>query len=712
MPVERVVDEITSIGYTASALDPSTVVAEPATDVDDRVRMLGRRLLVAALFSMPLCDASLAFSLVPSIRFPGWQWLLIALALPVVTWAALPFYKAALRAARHGTSTMDTLVSIGIVSATGWSIYAMFFRDTSRTARSLLYVLIHQSGGAIYIDVAAGVTTFLLAGRYFEATSRRRTGNALSSLAALAAKEVSVLDSSGNETRVAVSALNVGDQFVVRPGETIATDGIVLSGDSTIDRSAMTGESVPVDVSPGDQLTGGTVSVGGRLIVEATRVGSATQLAQMMKLVEDAQNEKAAVQRLADRISRVFVPTVLAIATVTLAGWLIAGGNVEHAFNAAVSVLIIACPCALGLATPTALLVASGRGARLGIFFKGYQAFEASQQVDTVVLDKTGTITTGQMAVTDIETAAGVSPPSLLRLAGAVEQASEHLIAVAITTKARQDAGAIPQVESFSALPGLGATGVIDGIEISIGRPELFAGSVPEQISASCERWASEGKTVVMVRRGKDVIGAISLADSIKPSAASAVSDLKALGLRCILMTGDNRATAESVASAVGITEVVAGALPTEKVSEIRRLQTEGHSVAMVGDGVNDGPALAVADLGLAVGSGTDVAINAADLIVVRDDLRVVAEAIDLARRTLKTIRGNLAWAFGYNVVAIPLAACGLLNPLIAGAAMVLSSGFVVWNSSRLGRSRFGQVTSQRVPYLTPIPATAEALYR
>jgi P-type Cu+ transporter len=687
--VDRVIEEIRSAGFTAEPLASPTDL-DDTSEIDRRVHSLGRRLLVAALFSMPLCDASLAFSLVPSIRFPYWQWLLIALAAPVVTWAAWPFYRAAIKSARHGTSTMDTLVSIGILSATGWSLYAMFWRDTNHAAQSLLFVIVHQAGGAIYIDVAAGVTTFLLAGRYFEATSRRKTGNALRSLAAVGAKTVAVLDSRGDEHRCSVDELRVGDRFVVRPGETVATDGEVIEGNSAIDRSAMTGESLPVDVSVGDKVVGGTISVGGRLVVRATSVGRDTQLGHMLRLVEDAQNEKASVQRLADRISNVFVPAVLVIAVATLSGWLLSGGSTEHAFSAAISVLIIACPCALGLATPTALLVASGQGARLGIFFKGYQALEASRAVDLVLLDKTGTITTGKMTVTDLDTVSGTDRAEVLRMAGALEQASEHLLARAVTAIARDELGVLPTVDKFEALPGLGARGIVDGHEISIGRPELFQSTVvlPQRIADSCARWEATGRTAVLVGRDEAVVGAIAISDTIRPSAAAAISDLRALGLECVLLTGDNEATARAVAESIGVTEVVAGALPAEKVDVIRGFQAQGRSVAMVGDGINDGPALAVADLGLAVGSGTDVAINAADLIVVRDDLRVVAAAVGLARRTLKTIRGNLAWAFGYNVVAIPLAALGFLNPLIAGAAMVLSSGFVVWNSSRLGKAR------------------------
>lgn len=699
LPVEKLVDEIRSAGYTAELVQDMAQFRGPPDEVDQRLRSLRRRLIVSALLFMPLSDLSIGFSLVPWLRFPYWQWLLIVLAAPVLTWAAWPFYTAAVRNARHRTSTMDTLVSLGIVAATSWSIYAMFWRDTDNAPRSWVFVLVHQSGGAIYIDVAAAVTTFLLAGRYFEALSKRRSGDALRSLAEVGAKDVAVLDLMDVERRLPISQLEIGDRFVVRPGETVATDGEVIFGDSSIDRSAMTGESLPVDVSPGDRVVGGTISVGGRLVVRATSVGRDTQLAHMLRLVEDAQNEKAAVQRLADRISGVFVPVVLVIAIATLGGWLVAGGSSEQAFSAAISVLIIACPCALGLATPTALLVASGAGARQGIFFKGYQALEASREIDTVVLDKTGTVTEGRMTVTDIEGVPGVERAALLRWAGALEQASEHLVARAITAAAEEELGSLPPVDGFQAQPGIGARGMVEGHEVSIGKAALFADrsvTVPATMVARCAEWEAVGRTAVLVGRDDTIVGAVAIADTIRPSAAPAVRELQALGLHCVLLTGDNEPTARAVGAAIGVADVVADALPVEKVAVIRRLQSEGRSVAMVGDGVNDAPALASADLGLAVGSGTDVAINAADLIIVRDDLRIVATAVTLARRTLKTIRGNLAWAFAYNVAAIPLAACGLLNPVIAAAAMGLSSGFVVWNSSRLrhvdgGRSKISR---------------------
>jgi P-type Cu+ transporter len=690
VPVELLLAEVAAAGYTAALPSPTPARSQgDAEDVERRVRSLRRRLFVAALLFMPLCDTSIAFSIAPNLRFPGWQWLMVALAAPVVTWAAWPFYQAAVRAARHRMSTMDTLVSLGIIASTAWSLYAMFWRDTSRVPLSMLFMLEHRSAGAIYLDVAAGVTTFVLAGRYFEAWSRQRSGNALRALAAVGAKDVGVIDERGFERRRPVATLGVGDRFIVRPGETVATDGEVVFGQSAVDRSVLTGESQPLDVGVGDVVMGGTVSTSGRLVVRATKVGRDTQLAQMLRLVEHAQNEKAAVQRLADRVCNVFVPAVLLVALVTLGAWLLLGYPSVQAFTAALSVLVIACPCALGLATPAALYVAAGEGARAGIFFKGYRALEASKQVDTVVLDKTGTVTEGKMRVTEVAGAPGTDSRALLRWAGALERASEHPVAVAIAARAAADIGPLPEVESFVATPGLGAEGTVEGHRIMVGHPARMAvpaDSASSTVAAQCARWESQGWTAVAVCRDGAMVGSIAVADTIRESAVPAVRQLHALGLRCVLMTGDNEVTARAVADSLGIDEVVFGALPADKVSVIRRLQGDGRSVAMVGDGVNDGPALVVADLGLAVGSGTDVALNAADLIVVRDDLRAVATAIELSRRTLRTIRGNLAWACAYNMAAIPLAAFGLLNPLIAAAAMALSSGFVVWNSSRLRR--------------------------
>ncbi|MGH7643929.1 MAG: heavy metal translocating P-type ATPase [Candidatus Dormibacteria bacterium] len=687
VPIPLLIKRVEAAGYGAELVEANHSAEADAAEDDRRVRYLGRRLLVAALIFMPLGEWSTAFSLLPWLRFPGWQWLFIAMGAPVVVWAAWPFHKAALRAARHGSSTMDTLVSMGIIAATSWSLYAMFFRDFSEPGRSGLYVLLHQGGGALYLDVAAGVTTFLLAGRFFEALARRRAGNALRALAAVGAKDVSVLQDDESERRLPVAQLRLGDRFIVRPGETIATDGQVVLGQSAVDCSSMTGESVPIDVSEGHQVLGGTVVVTGRLIVRAIKVGGDTQLAHMVELVEQAQVQKASVQRLADRISAVFVPTVIVGAVLTFIAWMVLSGSIELAFSASLAVLIIACPCALGLATPAALRVASGRGAQLGIFFKGHQGLETSRTVDTVVLDKTGTVTQGKMALADMVTVATVKPASLLRDVGALEQASEHSVAAALTAAARERFPNLPQPEEFLSLPGLGASGLVNGHRLLVGRLTLLREhgiSVPKEIAAQCRSWEVMSHTTVLVARDGQTIGAVAVADVVKPSAEPAIRELERLGLHCILVTGDNEATARAVAAEVGIRDVVAGSLPAEKVAIIRELQAQGHSVAMVGDGVNDSPALVRADLGLAMGSGTDVAINAADLILVRDDLRVVPDSLRLARRTIRTIRGNLVWAFGYNVVAIPLAALGRLDPLIAGGAMALSSAFVVWNSSRL----------------------------
>jgi Cu+-exporting ATPase len=705
VPVAALIQRVEAAGYRAELTGTTHSAADDAAEDDRRVHYLGRRLLVAALLFMPLAEWSMAFSLLPWLRFPHWQFLFIAMGAPVVVWAAWPFHRAAFQAARHGTATMDSLVSMGIIAATSWSLYAMFFRDVSEPGRSGLYVLFHQAGGALYLDVAAGVTTFLLAGRYFEALARRRAGGALRALAAVAAKDVAILQVDGGERRVPVGQLRSGDRFIVRPGETIATDGEVVLGNSAVDCSAMTGESVPREIGVGEQVLGGTVVISGRLIVRALKVGGETQLAQMLELVEQAQLQKASVQRLADRISSVFVPTVMAGAILTFVGWILIVGSVESAFSAALAVLIIACPCALGLATPAALRVASGRGAQLGIFFKGHQGLETSKAVDTVVLDKTGTVTQGRMELVDIAVLPGAERRQLLYSAGALEQASEHAVAAAIAAAARLEFPHLTQASDFSSLPGVGASGLVDGHQMLVGKAQLLVQHgvvVPKQLVERCTTWEVMSHTAVFVARDGIAIGAIAVADAIKPSAAPAVLELQRLGLNCILLTGDNEATARAVAAEVGISEVVAGALPRDKVRVVRELQARGHSVAMVGDGVNDGPALVQADLGLAVGSGTDVAINAADLILVRDDLGVVPDAIRLARSTMRTIRGNLVWAFGYNVVAIPLAASGRLDPLIAGAAMALSSAFVVWNSSRLRRFQGTQTP--------PAPPRAELL--
>jgi P-type Cu+ transporter len=688
MPAAALVGAVEEAGYSATVIRPEPRSSEADAD-GAQARYLFRRLMLALAFYIPLTDVSVQLSLFPSFRFPGWQWVLVVLAVPVAAWAAWPFHRAALRGARHGTFSMDTLVSLGVIAACGWSVYAMFVLDREPSKVSGWYELVHASGGGIYLEVAASVTTFLLAGRFYEARARRLAGDAMRELAAAGAKDVCLVGADGTEHRVPVAELRAGQRFVVRPGERIAADGEVLSGQSAVDTSMMTGEPVPADVAEGDQVTAGTIAVGGRLVVRAVKVGRDTQLAHLIALVERAQTEKAAVQRLADRIAGIFVPSVLALAAVTLAAWLLAGAPAERAFSAALAVLIVACPCALGLATPAALMVACGRGAELGIFIKGYQALESSRAVDTVVLDKTGTVTTGVMRLTATLPAQGTGRDDLLRRAGTVESASEHAVAAAISTAAREDLGALPEVTGFEALPGLGARGTMDGQEIVVGRERLLGDlgmPAPPALTAACAPWQQQGCTMVLAGWGGQVRGALVVADTIKPSAATAVSRLRQLGLRTLLLTGDGEAAARSVAAAAGIDEVIAGAMPADKVHVVQNLQASGRTVAMVGDGINDGPALARADLGLALGAGTDVAITAADLILLRDDLAAVPEGIGLARATFTTIRRNIIWAFGYNLAAIPLAAAGLLNPLIAAAAMALSSAFVVWNSVRLRR--------------------------
>jgi len=688
--VDSLLDAVAAAGYKASADADGRAPYARDEQLDREVRSLCLRLIVSATLFMPLCDLSIFFSIDPSLRFAGWQWLMIALALPVVTWAAWPFYTAAVRAARHHTTTMDTLVSLGIAAATGWSLYTMFHLAPGGGSVTLSS-LAHGSASGIYFDVPAGVTTFLLAGRYFEAWSKRRSGNALRALASLEAPTVGVLAADGAEETRPLAALRPGERFVVRPGERVAADGEVVDGHAALDRSVMTGESAPVDVGPGDAVLGGTVSLNGRLVVRASRVGADSQLGHMIQLVEHAQNERAAVQRLADRICAVFVPVVMVISLGTLAFWLLTGSSADTAINASLSVLIIACPCALGLATPAALVAATWAGTRLGIFFKGYGALEASRAVDTVVFDKTGTLTTGQMTLCASAAVPGGDAREMLSLAGAVESASEHPVARAISAAAR-DGGPLPEVAGFLARPGVGASGTVDGVDVDVASVAQYeaADELPAALAARCREWQALGSTVVAVRIDEQLAGLFAVSDRVRPTAAAAVQRLHALGLRCVLLTGDGELTARAVAAAVGIDEVHAGTLPAAKVQFIRRLQGEGRRVAMVGDGVNDAPALAAADLGLAVGSGTDIAMSAADLIIVSDDLSVTASAIALARRTLSTIRGNLAWAFAYNVVAIPLAAAGLLDPLIAGAAMALSSSFVVWNSARLRRAAPG----------------------
>jgi heavy metal translocating P-type ATPase len=684
VPVPALVAAVEDAGYSAALAAGS---GDSGSADDARVRYLRRRLVVALVLFIPLSDVSVLLSLFPAYRFAGWQWVLVVLAAPVAGWAAWPFHAAAARGLRHGALTMDTLVSLGIAAACGWSAYAMFALDTGRSRVSALDLLRHASGGGIYLEVAASVTTFLLAGRWYEARARRSAGDAMRALAAAAPQEVSVLSGTGNEQRIPVAQLRAGQRFVVRPGERIAADGVVEFGQSAVDRSMMTGEPVPVEATEGDAVTAGTVAVSGRLVVRAVKVGAGTQLAHLIVLVERAQAQKARIQRLADRVCGVFVPAVLAAASLTLAGWLLAGVPASRAVSAALAVLIIACPCALGLATPAALMVASGRGAQAGIFIKRFAALEASRAVDTVVLDKTGTVTTGMMTVTAFQAARGTTTDTLLRYAGAVEDACGHPVADAVAAFARAETGGLPQADGFATLPGLGARGSVDGHEVTAGRHDLLrqAGmTMAAELADQCRRWDQAGSTTVVVGWDGQVRGAFAVADTVKPSAAAAVKWLHRLGLRTMLLTGDSRATAEAVAAQAGIGEVVAGTLPGGKVAMIQELRAQGRVVAMAGDGMNDGPALATADLGMALGSGTDVAIGAADLILLTDDLAAVPAAITLARGTFTAIRRNLVWAFCYNVAAIPLAAAGLLNPLIAGAAMAASSAFVIASSARL----------------------------
>ncbi|MCX5111874.1 heavy metal translocating P-type ATPase [Streptomyces sp. NBC_00378] len=676
----------TGAGTEAEAEIETGAGAGEQQEAGPALASLRQRLIVSAVLAAPV----VLLAMVPALQFDNWQWLSLTLAAPVVVWGALPFHRATWTNLRHGAATMDTLVSIGTLAAFGWSLWALFLGDAGMTGMRHGFDFTVSRDGAsstIYLEVAAGVVTFILLGRYLEARSKRKAGSALRALMHLGARDVSVLRDV-TEVRVPVARLAVGDRFVVRPGEKIATDGTVVEGASAVDASMLTGESVPVEVGVGDPVTGATVNTSGRLVVEATRIGADTQLARMAKLVEDAQNGKAEVQRLADRISAVFVPVVLLISLVTLAGWLLVTDDVTAAFTAAVAVLIIACPCALGLATPTALMVGTGRGAQLGILIKGPEVLETTRRVDTIVLDKTGTVTTGRMTLLGVHTADNTTETDVLRLAGALEHASEHPIAQAVAAGAAERTGtALPTPEDFTNIAGLGVQGIVEGHAVLVGREQLLADAgidVPGTLSGAVADAAAEGRTAVMVAWDGRARGVLAVADRIKESSAQAVAELRALGLHPVLLTGDNRAVADAVARAVGIDEVHAEVLPEEKVHVIERLQARGRSVAMVGDGVNDAAALATADLGLAMGTGTDAAIEAADLTLVRGDLKVAADAIRLSRRTLTTIKGNLFWAFGYNAAALPLAAFGLLNPMIAGAAMAFSSVFVVTNSLRL----------------------------
>jgi Cu+-exporting ATPase len=708
LPATELISVVEQAGYTAALPPPPG--GEPArgageADGAGEAAALRQRLLVSLALAIPV----VALAMIPALQFRNWQWASLTLASPVAVWGAWPFHRAALINARHGAATMDTLVSVGVTAAYLWSVYALFFGDAGRAGAHMNAAwLARGSGtGAIYLDVAAGVTALILLGRFLEARAKRRAGAALRALLSLGAQDAAVLRD-GHQVRVPVGQLAVGEEFMVRPGEKIATDGVVVSGLSAVDTSMLTGEPVPAEVGPGDGVTGGCVNAGGRLMVRATAVGAATQLAQMTRLVTEAQAGKAPVQRLADRISAVFVPAVIAVAAGTLIAWLAAGQGAGAAFTAAVAVLIVACPCAMGLATPTALLVGTGRGAQLGIVIKGPEVLESTRAVDTIVLDKTGTVTTGLMSLANVAAAPGVDFGELLRLAAAVEDASEHPVGAAIAAGAAErlrDApggGTLPAVESFASAQGLGVWGVAGGHAVALGRRDWlesqWALQVPACLAARAADAEAAGQTVVFAGWDGAVRGVLAVADTIRPTSAQAVRRLRAMGLRPVLLTGDNEAAARSVAAAVGIDEVIAGVLPAGKVEVIRRLQQAGRVVAMAGDGVNDAAALAQADLGLAMGTGTDAAIEASDLTLVRGDLLAVPDAIALSRRTLATIKGNLFWAFGYNTAAIPLAALGFLNPLIAAAAMAFSSVFVVTNSLRLRRFR---------PALPAAPGTA-----
>ncbi|NHU85314.1 copper-translocating P-type ATPase [Kocuria sp. JC486] len=701
-------------GDAANPAGPSNAAGSEPTRADTELKALRQRLIGAVILSVPV----ILLAMIPALQFDYWGFASLVLAAPVVVWAGWPFHRATLKNLRHGAATMDTLITVGTAAALIWSVVALFLGHAGHPGmkHTFEFTLSRTDGlDNIYLEVAAGVITFVLAGRYFEKKSKRQAGAALRALLEMGAKDVTVLRD-GREERISTDALRTGDEFVVRPGEKIATDGTVVAGRSAVDTSMLTGESVPVEVTEGDAVTGATVNKGGRLVVRATRVGSDTQLAQMARMVEAAQSGKARVQRLADRISAVFVPLVFLVALVTVIAWLASGATPATAFTAAVAVLIIACPCALGLATPTALLVGTGRGAQLGILIKGPEVLESTRRTDTVVLDKTGTVTRGEMTLASVVTDDSTARADVLRRAGAVENASEHPIAQAVARGAAAEIGALPTSDSFQNVEGLGVEGTVEDHEVIVGRPQLLIDrglTLPARLSEAVHQAQSAGSTAVVVAWDGVARGVLVVADELKPTSAEAVAQFKALGLEPVLLTGDNRAVAEQVAAQVGIDRVVADVLPADKVESVQRLQAEGRVVAMVGDGVNDAPALAQADLGLAMGTGTDAAIQAADITLVRGDLRTAADAIRLSRRTLRTIKGNLFWAFAYNVAMIPLAAFGLLNPMLAGAAMAFSSVFVVSNSLRLRSFKAANPRSTaRTPEDAPLektPTEAEA---
>ena len=703
--VEDAIATVEATGYTAALPAPPPTAEDTTEEVSTEITSLRQRLWISAALTVPV----VAMSMIPALQFTNWQWLALALTGPVALWGAWPFHRAAWVNLRHGAATMDTLISVGVLAALGWSLYALFFGMAGMPGMTMTFALFAQPGQGqdeIYLEVAAAVTVFILAGRYFEARAKKRSSAAITALLEMGAKEATVLRN-GVEVPVPTASLVVGDVFVVRPGEKVATDGKVVDGSSAIDASMLTGESVPVEIGPDDDVVGATINAGGRLLVRATRVGADTELAVMARLVEQAQTGKAEVQRLADRVSAVFVPIVIGLALATLVVWLLLGAGPEVAFTAAVATLIIACPCALGLATPTALLVGTGRGAQLGILIKGPQILESTRRVDTIVLDKTGTVTTGKMTLTNVVPAAGQDERELLRLAGAAEIGSEHPIAAAIAAFAAERLGPLPALESFSSEQGLGVQAIIDGHLVVVGRigwlSTQWGITVPAALEAAKTELEGRGRTAVAVAWDGEVRGILAVSDTVKQHSAMAVARMKELGLTPILLTGDNTSAARAVAAEVGIDEVRAEVLPAEKAEIIRALQADGRTVAMVGDGVNDAIALATADLGIAMGTGTDVAIEASDLTLVRSDLVAVVDAIRLSRRTLTTIKANLFWAFAYNAAAIPVAMLGMLNPLVAGAAMALSSVFVVSNSLRLRRFR-GTPDSPAAPTLHRMP--------